>query len=200
MAGKPAKTVGSAREYENELLGRELVWPERLEGVDFTDCELVGCELRSVRLVRCRFFDCRFERIDASASDWTDCTLRGATFHDAKLLGINWSVLQSLSATRWERSRLDGGCFQGLQLESAEWIECSAREVDFSECRLKKAKFSGTELEGANFNGADLTQADFSRATGLSLSPPHVRLKGTTVELDTLLRLAKDLGLKIAGQ
>ncbi len=89
---KPGETIGDRREYDNELFGREVVWPERLEGVDFTGCELVGCELRSVRLVRCRFFDCRFERIDASASDWTDCTLRGATFHDAKLLpdfGLN---------------------------------------------------------------------------------------------------------------
>jgi fluoroquinolone resistance protein len=197
---KPGETVGEKREYDNELFGREVVWPERLEGVDFTDCEFVGCELRSLRLVRCRFFDCRFERVDASASDWTDCTLRGATFNDAKLLGINWTVLQSLSATRWERSRLDEGCFQALELDAAEWIECSARDVDFSECRLKKAKFVGSELEGANFNGADLTQADFSRAAGLSLSPQHVRLKGTVVELDALLRLAKDLGLKVAGQ
>ena len=60
-----------------------------------------------MRLRRCRFFDCRFERVDASAADWTDCTLRGVTFHDSKLLGTNWTILQSLSATRWERSNLD---------------------------------------------------------------------------------------------
>jgi fluoroquinolone resistance protein len=125
-----------------------------------------------VRLVRCRFFDCRFERVDASGSDWTDCTVRGVTFHDTELLGVNWTVLQSLSATRWERCRLDGACFQALQLEQAEWIECSAREVGFSECKLKKARFSTSDVEGANFNGADLTQADFSGATGLALQPP----------------------------
>ena len=197
---KAGEKVGSAAEYDNELFGRDSVWPELLEGIDFTDCQFIGCELRSVRLRRCRFFDCRFERVDASAADWTDSTLRGATFYDSKLLGINWTLLQSLSATRWERSLLDDGCFQALELEAAEWLDCSAREVDFSECRLKKARFTGTQLDGASFNGADLTQADFTRATGLLLQPQHVRLKGTVVELDALLALAKELGLRVAGQ
>lgn len=199
LAMKKGEAVGSQREYENELFGRDAVWPSELEGVDFTDCELVGCELRSLRLRRCRFFDCRFERVDASATDWTDSTLRGVTFHDAKLLGINFTILQSLSSTRWERSNLDGACFQALELEQAEWLDCSLREVDFSECRLKKATLHGCQLDGANFNGADLTQADFTRATGLALLPQHVRLKGTRIEMEVLLRMAVDLGLKVVG-
>lgn len=197
---KKGEAIGAQREYENELIARDAVWPEELAGVDFTDCTIVGAELRSARLRRCRFFDCRFERIDASAADWTDCTLRGVTFHDSKLLGINWTLLQSLATTRWERSNLDGASFQALELEHGEWVECSAREVDFSECQLKKAKFSGCQLEGANFNGADLTQADFSGSSGLSLLPQHVRLKATVIEMDALLRMAKELGLKLAGQ
>ena len=152
-----------------------------------------------MRLRRCRFFDCRFERVDASAADWTDCTLRGVTFYDWKLLGTNWTILQSLSATRWERSNLDGSSFQALELEHGEWLDCSAREVDFSACKLKKATFLGCQLDGRSFNGADLTQADFSRASGLSLLPQHVRLKATVIELDALLRMAKELGLKVAG-
>ena len=196
---KKGQRVGDQAEYENELFGKEAQWPPELEGIDFTDCELIGCELRSMRLRRCRFFDCRFERVDASGADLTDCTLRGVTFHDSKLLGINWTILQSLSATCWERSILDGGSFQALALEQTEWLECSAREVDFSDCKLKKAKFLGTQLEGASFNGADLSLADFTRATGLSLHPEHVRLKGTVIEMDALLRLAADLGLKVAG-
>jgi fluoroquinolone resistance protein len=196
---KAGMRVGEAPEYENELIGRDAVWPERLEGIDFTDCQLVGCELRSVRLVRCRFFDCRFERVDASATDFTDCSVRGTTFDDSKLLGVNWTVLRSLASSRWERCILDGGCFQALELEQAAWIDCSAREADFSECKLKKAKFHGTELDGANFNAADLTQTDFTRATGLSLQPGHVRLSKTLIEMDALLRLAAELGLRVVG-
>jgi uncharacterized protein YjbI with pentapeptide repeats len=196
---KKGDRVGDRAEYENELLGKDLLWPAELEGIDFTDCEFIGCELRSLRLRRCRFFDCRFERVDASGADLTDSMLRGVTFHDSKLLGINWTILQSLSATSWERSNLDGGCFQSLALEQSEWLECSAREVDFSECRLKKARFIGSQLDGANFNGADLSFADFTRATGVSLHPQHLRLKGTLIEMDALLRLAADLGLKVVG-
>lgn len=196
---KQGEPIGTQREYENELIGRDAAWPAELEGIDFTDCTLVGSELRSARLRRCRFFDCRFERVDASASDWTDCTLRGVTFHDSKLLGINWTVLQSLATTRWERSNLDGASFHALELEQSEWLECSAREVDFSDCKLKKAKFSGCQLDGASFNGADLTQASFSRSSGLCLLPQHVRLKATVIEMDALLRMAKELGFEIAG-
>jgi uncharacterized protein YjbI with pentapeptide repeats len=196
---KKGDRVGDRAEYENELFGKDVLWPEELEGIDFTDCEIIGCELRSVRLRRCRFFDCRFERVDASAADLTDSTLRGVTFHDSKLLGINWTILQSLSATSWERSNLDGGSFQALALEQSEWLECSLREVDFSDCRLKKARFIGSILDGASFNGADLSFADFTRATGVSLNPQHVRLKGTLIEMDALLRLAADLGLKVVG-
>jgi fluoroquinolone resistance protein len=193
------ETIGGEPEYENELFGRDALWPERLEGIDFTDCELQGCELRGKRLVRCRFFDCRFERVDASATDLTDCTLRGVTFHDSKLRGINWTVLQSLATTRFERCILDDGCFQALELEAGEWLECSARDVDFGDAKLKKARFHGTKLDGASFAGADLERADFTRATGLSLHPRHVRLKQTVVEMDALLRLAAELGLKVAG-
>ena len=196
---KSGSRIGDAAEYENELIGRDAVWPQTLEGIDFTDCSLVGCVFRSVRLVRCRFFDCRFERVDASASDFTDCSVRGVTFFDSKLLGINWTVLQSLSASRWERCILDGVCFQALELPKSEWIECSAREVDFSECKLKNAKFHGTQLDGANFNGADLSQTDFTRATGLALQPGHVRLSKTVIEMDALLRMAAELGLKVVG-
>jgi fluoroquinolone resistance protein len=196
---KKADAIGSRREYENELFGRGAIWPPELDSVDFTDCTFVGCELRSARLRRCRFFDCRFERVDASATDWTDSTVRGCAFHDSKLLGINFTILQSLSSTQWQRTNLDGACFQALELEQAEWIECSAREADFSECKLKKAKFHGSRLDGANFNGADLTQADFTGVAGLAILPQHVRLKATVIELDALLRMARDLGLEVAG-
>ena len=87
----------------------------------------------------------------------------------------------------------------GAGAKHGEWLECSARDADFSACKLKKATFLGCQLDGTNFNGADLTQADFSGASGLSLQPEHVRLKGTVIEMDTLLRMATELGLKVAG-
>jgi fluoroquinolone resistance protein len=194
-----AVSIGSAAEYENQTFGREASLPPRLECVDFTDCRFVGLEFRSVRLLSCRFFDCHFERVDASAADLTDCTFRGTTFFDSKFIGINWTILRALQSPRWERCLLDGGCFQGLQLEAAEWVECRLREVDFSECNLQRTKFHGSALEGANFNGANLKQADFTRATGLQLDPRHARLDQTLLEMDALLRMATALGVKVVG-
>jgi uncharacterized protein YjbI with pentapeptide repeats len=192
-------SIGAASEYENQTFGREAALPPRLEAVDFTDCCFVGLEFRSVRLLSCRFFDCRFERVDASAADFTDCTFRGTTFHDSKFLGINWTILRALQTPRWERCLLDGGCFQALQLEAAEWLDSRLREVDFSECNLQRANFHASALEGANFNGANLKHADFTRATGLLLDPRHVRLEQTQVEMDVMLRMATALGLKVVG-
>jgi fluoroquinolone resistance protein len=191
-------SIGAGTEYENVTFGREASLPPRLECVDFTDCTFSGLEFRSARLLSCRFFDCRFERVDASAADFTDCTFRGTTFHDSKFLGINWTILRALQAARWERCLLDGGCFQALQLESAEWLESRLREVDFSECNLTQACFIGSQLEGANFNGANLRQADFTRATGVLFDPKQVKLEQTQIELDALMRMAGALGLKIA--
>jgi fluoroquinolone resistance protein len=198
-SSKRAVSIGSASEYENQTFGREASLPPRLEAVDFTDCRFEGMEFRSVRLLSCRFFDCRFERVDASAADFTDCTFRGSAFHDSKFLGINWTILRALQSPRWERCLLDGGCFQALQLEDAEWLESRLREVDFSECNLQRAKFHASALEGANFNGANLKHADFTRATGLMLDPRLVRLEQTQVEMDVMLRMATALGLKVVG-
>ncbi|MEY2933508.1 MAG: McbG-like protein [Pseudomonadota bacterium] len=192
-------SIGAATEYENVTFGREASLPPRLECVDFTDCTFTGLEFRSVRLLSCRFFECRFERVDASVADFTDCTFRGTSFHDSKFLGINWTILRSLQSPRWERCLLDGGCYQALQLEGAEWSESRLHEVDFSECNLKKARFNGSQLEGARFNGANLRQADFTRATGLLLDPKHVQLEQTQIELEALLRMASALGLKVSG-
>jgi fluoroquinolone resistance protein len=192
-------SIGAASEYERQTFGRDAVLPSRLECVDFTDCSFVGLEFRSIRLLSCRFFDCRFERVDASAADFTDCTLRGASFHDCKFLGINWTILRALEAPSWERCLLDGSCFQALELRAAEWIESRLHEVDFSDSDLRQAKFHGSQLDGSHFNGAQLEQADFSGATGLSLDPRTVRLGETRVEMDAILRMAGTLGLKLAG-
>ncbi|MEO8179984.1 MAG: pentapeptide repeat-containing protein [Deltaproteobacteria bacterium] len=194
-----AISIGAASEYENQAFGREASLPPRLECVDFTDCSFVGLEFRSVRLLSCRFFDCRFERVDASAADFTDCTFRGTTFVDSKFLGINWTILRALQTPRWERCLLDGGCFQALPLEAAEWMESRLVEVDFSECNLQRAKFHGSALEGANFSGANLMCADFTRTTGLQLDPRHTRLGQTLLEMDAVLRMATALGVKIVG-
>jgi fluoroquinolone resistance protein len=194
-----AVSIGASVEYENQTFGREASLPPRLECVDFTDCRFVGLEFRSVRLLSCRFFDCQFERVDASAADFTDCTFRGSEFVDCKFLGINWTILRALQSPRWERCLLDGGCFQGLQLEEAEWVESRLREVDFSECNLQRAKFHASALEGANFSGANLKHADFTRATGLQLDPRYARLDQTLIEMDALLRMATALGVKVVG-
>lgn len=192
-------SLGAATEYENVTFGRETSVPQRLECVDFTDCTFTGLEFRGLRLLSCRFFDCRFERVDASSADFTDCTFRGTTFYDSKFLGINWTILRALQSPRWERCLLDGGCYQALQLESAEWLECRLREADFSECNLRKARFTGSQLEGANFNSANLRHADFTGTSGLLFDPKHVQLEQTQIELDALLRLAGALGLRVAG-
>src|SRR5215471_16761212 len=194
----PLLSLVSRSEHENESFGKETRLPERLEGVDFTDCQFVGCAWSSARLIGCRFFDCRFERVDASAADFTDCTLRGTAFIDCKLLGINWTILRGLQTTSWDRCLMDGASFQALELEGIEWTECRLRQADFSDANLRRAKFHGSVLEGANFTGAQLEAADFSGATELSLDPHHVRLKQTTVEMDAVLRMAALLGLKIA--
>lgn len=198
VSGKSV-SIGAATEYENVSFGGEASLPPRLECVDFTDCTFTGLEFRSVRLLSCRFFECRFERVDASAADFTDCTFRATSFHDSKFLGINWTILRSLQSPRWERCLLDGGCYQALQLESAEWLDSRLHEVDFSECNLKKARFTGSQLEGASFNGANLRQADFTRATGVLFDPKQVQLEQTKIELDALLSMASALGLKVSG-
>lgn len=196
---KGSVSIGAATEYENVTFGREALLPPRLECVDFTDCSFTGLEFRGVRLLSCRFFDCRFERVDASSADFTDCTFRGTTFYDSKFLGINWTILRALQSPRWERCLLDGGCYQALELEGAQWLECRLREVDFSECNLKKADFTGSQLEGTNFSSANLRHADFTRATGVLFDPKQVQLEQTKIELDVLLSLAGTLGLRVAG-
>lgn len=192
-------SLGASTEYENVTFGREAIVPERLECVDFTDCSFTGLEFRGLRLLSCRFFDCRFERVDASSADFTDCTFRGTTFCDSKFLGINWTILRALQSARWERCLLDGGCYQALSLEGAEWLECRLREADFSECDLQKARFTGSQLDGANFNAANLRRADFTGATGVLFDPKQVQLEHTQIELDALLRMAGALGLRVAG-
>jgi uncharacterized protein YjbI with pentapeptide repeats len=191
--------IQGGTEYENQTFGRETSFADGLEGADFTDCCFLGCDFRSARLLGCRFFECRLERVDASAADFTDSTFRGTTFVDSKLLGINWTILRSIDAATWERCLLDGSCYQALQLQSAQWIECRLHEADFDDCNLQKARFLRSELDGAHFKGADLGRTDFSGATGLAFDPRSTRLDKTIVEMDAVLRMASALGLKIAG-
>ena len=107
--------------------------------------------------------------------------------------------MRTLQSSAWQRSLLDNGCFQALELGGMEWTECQLKQVDFSECDLRRAKFHNSRLEGANFNGARLAQADFTGVGDLSIHPQYVKLDKTIVEMEVVLRMASELGLKIAG-
>lgn len=161
---------------------------ESLRGRELFDEELSGLSWESAKLLDCVFEEVTFTSCNFSMTGLTDTRFVDCTFVGCKMLAINWTVTGAGSLLaqplRFERSRLDGTAFAGLDLTGFTFRDCVLTDVDFSDAVLRRVDFGGSELSGARFSNTDLREADLRGTRGLALDPRDNRLKGAQLDLD----------------
>jgi uncharacterized protein YjbI with pentapeptide repeats len=172
--------------------------PGILAGKEFSRCTFRNIQLHATRWARTRLEECVFESCDLSRANPAQLSLRDVTFKNCKLMGIDWSGLESFPAMRFESCNLRYASFVRLALNKTHFALCALTEASFIETQLVEASFDGCELTGARFDRCDLRRASFAETRGLLLDAKNNNVKGARIPVEAALRLAESLGLHIA--
>ena len=157
-----------------------------VQGVIFEQARVHHASFASGRLATLRASDCRFEKCDFTAAEWTEAHLLRVDFASCRMLGMQWVTLEArdvlfadcscegeffvsarMPGARLERCGLRRASFEGADLTGAQFREC-----DLSEADLRGAVLAQADLRGCNINGMKIGARDLM---GAILDPAQAR-------------------------
>jgi uncharacterized protein YjbI with pentapeptide repeats len=191
-----------ARLLEADFFEEETLQGGELAGTDLADKELVRCTVKGAKLGQTRWHgarleDCTFETCDLSRVSPRGMVARGVTFVDCKLMGVEWADLGSFPALAFRGCDLRYASFVSLGLRKLAFTRCDLRDAQFVEADLLEAAFTDCQLGGARFERCDLRKASFAGAVELTLEAAGNKLAGARIPVETAVRMAESLGLKV---
>ena len=170
-----------------------------LSNREFERCTFRRCTLPHSRWVETRLEDCVFERCDLLQMVPEKLALRGVTFADTRLMGVDWSQLGTMPVVQFERCDLRYSSFVALKLRRTRFVSCNAREAVFIDVDLSEADFTDTDMPGSTVQGCVLVKTDFRLSTGLLFNPQANQVKGARISVETAVALAQSLGMVVEG-
>lgn len=197
-----ATMVDSQIEYENEVFSGLRLDAAKVEGSSFYDCRFEQCVLHEVAFVRCRFRECVFAGCDLSLMRVTGSTFALVHFEESHVIGVNWSEavwprFGEIRPINFKNSALNYSTFFGVKLKKCDFIDCVAKDVDFSEADLTEANCTGTDFTESRFLHTDLTQTNLRGAMHYAIDATANTLKGTKFSLPEALSLLYSLDIEL---
>jgi len=174
-----------------------------IEGKIFDGCHFTNCVLREVRFVACRFRDCHFEACDLSLMEVDGSSFADTHFVRCQVIGVNWANADWPKFTlpkpvSFRECAISYSTFFGISLQQSDFVDCVAKDVDFSEANLTKAKCTGTNFAESRFLHTDLTEADFNDAKNYAINANDNILKKTRFALPEAMSLLRSLDIVLA--
>lgn len=185
------------REFIGEVFESLAEKTPDLSGRRFEGCSFVNCSLLEATLRGSSFLDCKFTSCDLSNAHLTNASFRNVRFLDSKLLGINWTSTTAVSHLEFQRCILTYSTFAGRDLRKSIFVECIAREVDFSDVNLSDASCRGTDFAGARFANSNLTKADLREARSYLIRADENKIRGAKFSLPEAISLLQALGIEV---
>lgn len=183
--------------FEEENFDETFPHTKTVAGFEFINCTFSSIDFSQANFSLAKFIDCHFSKCNFSNADLKSGTFRSPRFSHCKLLGINWTNLQTLALPVFDECLMDYCVFQGMNLVSSVFKDSSLKEVDFYECKLGKSSFGGSTLTSSNFNKSDLGQADFRYALKYEIDVRYTNVKKAKFSLPEALGLLAALDIEI---
>ncbi len=171
-----------------------------IAGKMFYDCRFANCIFREVQFVKCRFRDCQFEACDLSLMAVDGSSFADIHFERCQVIGVNWANADWPKFTlprplNFRECAISYSTFFGVSLQQCDFVNCAAKDVDFSEANLTKAKCTGTDFAKSRFLHTDLTEADFNDAQNYAINANANVLKKTRFALPEAMSLLRSLDI-----
>lgn len=165
-------------------------------------------DFRSVRLEKCRFWDCDFEGASFFDVVWLDCDFSNCSFARGFFKKVRMENCKGQGADFREASIRDA-VMRNVNLDYANWNRSvwdqaeitgsSFVSASLSEARLKKIRMRENRFEGTDFFRTLLKGLDFSECEvgGLLLSDTWKEVEGAMFSPWQAVELAKRLGIVV---
>jgi len=152
---------------------------KKLSGREFVNCVFKNCNFTTSDLSNNNFEDCTFQSCNFSLTIFRNTGLRTVKFIGCKLMGIDFSVINSFSfSVVFQDNILDYSSFFQCKMKKTNFTDCSLKQVDFGETDLSMAVFKNCDLALASFVRTNLEKTDFRTARNYSLDPEQNKVKG----------------------
>ncbi len=188
-----------AEEFENETFTGLDLQRGVLAGKEFYKCVFESCLLQETNWKTAKLESCVFRGCDLTRAQLLHTALRGVTFENSKLMGIDWSSVSPHPELKFTECNLRYASFVRVNLRKLSFKQCVVREANFIDTDLSDAAFTGSDLTGSNIQGCTLTATDFSGATGVFFEPSRNKVKKTRVATETAVLIAEHFGLLVSG-
>lgn len=165
---------------------------------EYEECIFQNCNFKGSNLSTKRFHDVIFKNCDFSAVDLKHAILSEVSFESCKLLGLNFSLLDSfLLSFRANNSDFSYSIFSGLKVrketfKNSNFTKCLFEEVDFQECSFVQCNFLEATWEKCN-----LAHVDFISSENVVFDLESNYSKGAKFQLHQLPGLISKHLLKI---
>ena len=155
----------------------------------FFNCVIKNCNLRNTNFKDCLFDECIFEGCDLSLMKVKSSTFKKLRLVQSKAIGIQWFDARNPFSIQCTDSNISYCSFFAKDLKKAKFINCLAKETDFTDCNLTEAILTGTDLSDARFINCDLSLADFREAKNYAFDVRENKIKKTKCRLPEALSL-----------
>lgn len=179
--------------YDNEIFNAENFPLKPDDACEFVECHFKGIDFTEYNFSRLKFLDCEFTECNLSNVSLKNANFRGVIFKKSKLIGLNWSIVNTLMSASFQESILDYSVFHSMNLKGAVFSDCKMCDVDFYESQLMKSSFVDCLLKGALFNKANLADSDFRGASEYFIDVRQTQVTRAKFSLPEALTLLTSL-------
>lgn len=185
--------------YADETFKDVVCEQDVLARLSFSHCTFTNARFDRVDFTATEFSDCLFDHCELTLPNLTNADLKTVRFKDCKLVGADFRKGDSrFLALAFENSLVDTCNFSGLKLKATPFLRCVLRETRFVGSVLSEAVFDGSDLEGTLFHECQLENASFSQARNYAIDPLTNKLKGARFSLPEAVSLLMGLGIKLS--
>ncbi len=183
--------------FESEIFKQDTDLSIFVSDAEFVDCEFEGVDFQSRDLTNIKIIESRIKNCNLSNTNLSYSIFRDIKFSQSKLIGLDFSTLNSVSDLSFDLCILDMANLSELILKQTEMTECRCRGTDFTRAKLAKSNFTRSDFDGAIFYETDLRDCDFSEAVNYRIDSNKNFLKGSRFSLPEAVSLLEIQGIKI---
>jgi uncharacterized protein YjbI with pentapeptide repeats len=181
-----------------DVYNEELANISKLEAGTYESCVFNNCDFSNTHLMKVNWIDCRFINCELSNASLVECKLQDVIFEDCKLLGVDFSSVNSiLFDAIFRESNLSFAQFVEMKPKHIRCESCNLTQADFTMSDLTECEFLGCNMEGVTFDQTILTKVDMSNSFAIWIDLDLNIVDRMKISKDQLPGLLQNFNLEI---
>lgn len=170
----------------------------KINAVDFEQCEFVDCHFNSIDLSEINFIDCQFNTSDLSLAKIENTSFQNVTFNNCKMIGFNLTDCNQFGLkVKFDACTLNESSFYNIQLPKTHFKDCQLKNVDFGYANISQSYFENCDLQQAIFDQTNLEKSNWTTAYNFIINPNENKIKNAKFSKENCIGLLHHFQIKI---